>query len=452
MTRELVPSDDIGHHPGGTATIGTCKPDNRGHALTRRADAGTPKVRLGLGPAMADARPLEGLEVIELGSAIAGPFAGRLLADAGAHVTKVEPLQGATYRNRPLEYDTHGADSLVYRFMAYNTSKDSVAVDLKSEEGREILERLVDEADVLLENMRPGVLERLGFGWETLRERNPELIYCSVTGFGAEEPYASWPAHDTSVLAISGMAEQVGELDRPERMDVFALDHATAMYATIGILMALIERGVSGEGQRVDVAMYDVALSLFGHQFAEYAGGAADADVDPVYGGHFAPNDMIPVKDGTLAIFVPPEAWAEFCATMDREEWADPTHRYGTVGDRVRHRQALAADLEDLLAGRTAEEWVEYFADNVPGAILAPATPFEEVPTHPLTEQRGMAVTRQQDDIGEYVVPGRALRFSRTPGAIGDVPHLGEHTNEILQALGYDEASVARLRDADIVR
>ncbi|MFB6310172.1 MAG: CaiB/BaiF CoA transferase family protein, partial [Salinirussus sp.] len=364
---------------------------------------------------MTDARPLSGLEVLEIGSAVAGPFAGRLMADAGAHVTKIEPLEGATYRNRPLEYDTHGADSLVYRFMSYNTSKDSIAVDLKTDEGREILGRLVDEADVLLENMRPGVLERLGFGWETLHERNPELIYCSVTGFGDEEPYASWPAHDTSVLAISGMAEQIGELDRPERMDVFALDHATAMYATIGILMALVERGMSGEGQRVDVAMYDVALSLFGHQFAEYAGARGDPDVEAVYGGHFAPNEMVAVADGYLAVFVPPEAWETFCVAMDREAWADPDHRYGTVGDRVRNRIELREDLEELLAGRTAEEWVEYFTENVPGAILAPVTPFEEIPTHPLTEKRGMAVTREQDDIGEYVVPGRALRFSRTP-------------------------------------
>lgn len=400
---------------------------------------------------MTNARPLDGLEVLELGSAIAGPFAGRLLADAGAHVTKIEPLEGATYRNRPLEYDTHGADSLVYRFMAYNTSKESVAIDLKADEGRDILGQLIDEADVLLENMRPGVLERLGFGWEAINERNPELIYCSVTGYGAEEPYASWPAHDTSVLAISGMAEQVGELDRPERMDVFALDHATAMYATIGILMAIIERATSGEGQRVDIAMYDVALSLFGHQFAEYAGGAADPDVEPVYGGHFAPNEMIAVADGFMALFVPPEAWEQFCAAIDREGWTAADHRYGSVGDRVRHRIELREDLEDLLADRTAEEWVEYFAEHVPGAILAPVTHFEEIPTHPLTEQRGMAVTSEQDDIGEYVVPGCALRFSRTPGAISDVPELGEQTDDVLEALGYSDVDIDRLREKGVV-
>jgi crotonobetainyl-CoA:carnitine CoA-transferase CaiB-like acyl-CoA transferase len=401
---------------------------------------------------MTDSGPLDGIEVLELGSAIAGPFGGRLLADNGANVTRIEPLWGTTYRNRPLEYDTHGADSLVYRFMAYNTSKDSIAVDLKSDAGAEILWELVDEADVLLENMRPGVMDRLGFGWDAVHERNPELIYCSVTGFGDEEPYASWPAHDTSVLAISGMADQVGELDRPERMDVFAIDHATAMYATIGILMALVERGVGGQGQLVEVAMYDVALSLFGHQFGEYSGAQADPDVEAVYGGHFAPNDIVAVADGYLAVFVPPEAWDEFCAAVDRAAWADPDHRYGTVGDRVRNRIELREDLESLLADRTAEKWVDYFAEHVPVAILAPATPFAEVPDHPLTERRGMALTREQDDIGEYTVPGRALRFSRTPGSTGDVPHLGEDTDEILGALGYSAAEVDELREQDVVR
>lgn len=401
---------------------------------------------------MTDSGPLDGIEVLELGSAIAGPFAGRLLADNGANVTRVEPLWGTTYRNRPLEYDTHGADSLVYRFMAYNTSKDSIAIDLKRDEGAEILWELIDEADVLFENMRPGVMNRLGFGWDAVHDRNSELVYCSVTGFGDEEPYASWPAHDTSVLAISGMADQVGELDRPERMDVFAIDHATAMYATIGILMALIERGVSGDGQLVEVAMYDVALSWFGHQFAEYSGAQADPDVEAVYGGHFAPNEMVEVADGYLAFFVPPEAWEEFCAAVDREDWAEPDHPYGTVGQRVQNRIELREDLEALLADRTAEAWVDHFAEHVPSAILAPATPFEEVPEHPLTENRDMALTREQEGIGEYTVPGRALHFSRTPGSTGDVPTLGEHTDEILAALGYSTAAVDGLRDREIVR
>jgi crotonobetainyl-CoA:carnitine CoA-transferase CaiB-like acyl-CoA transferase len=401
---------------------------------------------------MTDSGPLDGIEVLELGSAVAGPFAGRLLADHGANVTRIEPLWGTTYRNRPLEYDTHGADSLVYRFMSYNTSKDSIAVDLKSDEGAAILRELIDEADVLLENMRPGVMDRLGFGWDAVHERNPELIYCSVTGFGDEEPYASWPAHDTSVLAISGMADQVGELERPERMDVFAIDHATAMYATIGILMALVERGVSGEGQLIEVAMYDVALSWFGHQFGEYSGAQADPDVEAVYGGHFAPNEMVEVADGYLAFFVPPEAWDEFCAVVNRETWADPDHKYGTVGNRVRNRIELREDLEELLADRTAEAWVDHFAEHLPEAILAPATRWEDVPDHPLTEKRDMALTREQDDIGEYTVPGRALEFSRTPGSTGDVSHLGEDTDDILAALGYSADAVQNLREQDVVR
>lgn len=399
----------------------------------------------------ASSGPLAGIEVLEIGSAIAGPFAGRLLADNGAHVTKIEPLQGTTYRNRPLYYDTHDADSLVYRFMAYNTSKDSIALNLKTDAGADILWELIDEADVILENMRPGVMERLGFDWESIQDANPELVYCSVTGYGNEEPYASWPAHDTSVLAISGLADQVGELDRPERMDVFAIDHATALYATVGILMALFERTTSGTGQRIDIAMFDVAVSFLGHHFAEYSGASADASVDAMYGGHFAPNGMFRVADGYLAMFVPPESWDEFCHAIDREEYTDPDHPYSTVGGRVEHRAELRDDMEDLLADRSIDDWIAFFEQHVPSVICAPVTRIEDVPEHPLTTHNDMAITAEAEAIGRYTVPGSALSFSRTPSRVGPVPTLGEHTTAVLGALGYTDGEIEDLRENGVI-
>lgn len=394
---------------------------------------------------------LAGIEVVEIGSAIAGPFASKLLADNGAHVTKIEPIAGSTYRNRPLEYDTHGSDDFVYRFMPYNTSKDSIALDLKSDDGVEILWELLAEADVLLENMRPGAMERLGFGWEAVRDRNPELVYCSVTGYGEEEPYASWPALDTTILAMSGWADQVGDGDRPQRMDVFAIDHATALYATIGILMALVERGVSGEGQRVDVAMFDVAISFLGHHFAEHSGIKADKDIDPAYGGHFAPNGIFESSDGYLALFVPPEAWEAFCEAIDSVEYTDPDHKFATVGDRVRHRSELRTVLEDLFLERTTDEWVSFVEQEAPGAVCSPATRIEDVPTNEIVEARGMAVRDETEELGEYTIPGPAIRFSRSLGGPGSVPAVGEQTEEVLLALGYPEANIEELRNRNVV-
>lgn len=394
---------------------------------------------------------LADVEVVELGSAIAGPFTGKLLADNGAHVTKVEPPSGATYRNRPLAYDSHGSDDFTYRFLPYNTGKDSVALDLKSEAGVEILWKLLEEADVLLENMRPGAMERLGFDWESLRERNPELVYCSVTGYGEEEPYASWPALDTTILAVSGWADQVGDGDRPQRMDVFAIDHATALYATIGILTALVERGASGEGQRVNVAMFDVAVSFLGHHFAEHSGVQAHEDVEPVYGGHFAPNGIFEAADGYLALFVPPEAWEGFCEAIDAVEYTDPDHRFATVGGRVEHRTDLRAALDELFGERTIDEWVTLVEREAPGAVCAPVTHIEDVPTNDIVEARGMALRRENDDLGEYTIPGPAVRFSRSENAPGRVPAVGQQTEEVLLALGYDEADVADLRERGVV-
>lgn len=394
---------------------------------------------------------LADVEVVELGSAIAGPFAGKLMADNGANVTKVEPLGGATYRNRPLAYDTHSADDFTYRFLPYNTGKDSVALDLKSEEGAEILWKLLEEADVLLENMRPGAMERLGFDWESLRERNPELVYCSVTGYGDEEPYASRPALDTTILAVSGWADQVGDGDRPQRMDVFAIDHATALYATIGVLMALVERGQSGEGQRVDVAMLNVAVSFLGHHFAEHSGVQADEDVAPVYGGHFAPNGIFEAADGYLALFVPPEAWEGFCKAINSVEYTHPGHRFATVGSRVEHRSDLRIALEETFGERTIGEWVSLVDREVPGAVCSSVTRIEDVPTNEIVEARGMAVRCENEDLGEYTIPGPAVRFTRSEGGPGPVPTVGEQTDEVLLALGYGETEVEELRNRGIV-
>jgi crotonobetainyl-CoA:carnitine CoA-transferase CaiB-like acyl-CoA transferase len=396
--------------------------------------------------------PLSGYEVVEVCSAIAGPFVGKHFADSGANVTKVEPLVGSTYRNRPLGYDTHGSDDMVYRFLPYNTGKDSIAVDLKSEGGAEILWELIDEADVLVENMRSGSMERLGFEWERMHERNPGLIYCSITGYGDDGPYRDWPAMDTTVQAVSGWADQIGRSEDPETMDVFAIDHATAMYAIIGILTAIVERGASGEGQRVDVAMYDAAISFLGHHLAEHSAARNDPDVEAAHAGHFAPNGIFEAEDGHFALFVPKEVWREFCAHIDREEFASDGHRFATGEGRLEHRLELRAELQEIFRERPVEEWIDSFETAVRGVVCAPVNAIEDIPDDPQVQARDLTVTKEDPELGPYSVPNTPYRFSRSETSIDDVPRLGEHTDAILGALGYGTDEIDRLREEDVVR
>lgn len=396
--------------------------------------------------------PLAGLEVVEVCSAIAGPYAGKLLADCGATVTKVEPLSGSTYRNRPLGYDRHGSDGFVYRFMSYNTGKDSIALDLKSDEGAAVLWDLLAEADVLLENMRPGVMERLGFDWERLHDHNSELVYCSITGYGDEGPYRDWPAMDTTVQAAAGWTDQIGAGDRPESMDVFAIDHATALYAVISILMAVVERASTSQGQRVDVAMFDAAISFLGHHLAEYSASRNNPDFEPTHSGHFAPSDVFEVADGYLALYVPQEAWAEFCEAIDRDEFAADGHRFASGSGRLEHQIELREELEEVLRERTGQEWIEYFDDEVRRVVCSPVNTIQDIPNDPQVEARDLLVTRDHPELGSYTVPNSPLRFSRSDVEIDGVPAVGEHTDVILDALGYAPETIERFRERDVIR
>lgn len=396
--------------------------------------------------------PLSDIEVVEICSAIAGPFVGKNFADSGARVTKVEPLEGATYRNRPLGYDTHDSEDFVYRFMSYNTGKDSIALDLKTDAGKEILWALIDEADVLVENMRSGSMERLGFEWEEMCGRNPELIYCSITGYGDEGPYRDWPAMDTTIQAVSGWADQISRNKDPETMDVFAIDHVTAMYAIIGILMAIIERSTTGEGQRVDVAMYDAAISFLSHHLAEYSAAQNDPGVKAAYAGHFAPNGIFEAADGHFALFVPPEVWPAFCEHIGHEEFAAEGHRFATDDGRLEHRIELRDALQEVFIERTIEGWIDSFDGALRGVVCAPVNEIGDVPDDPQVKVRDLIVTKEHPELGSYFVPNTPYRFSRSQQSIDDVPAIGQQTDTILRALGYDESDIDRLRHDEVVR
>jgi crotonobetainyl-CoA:carnitine CoA-transferase CaiB-like acyl-CoA transferase len=235
-------------------------------------------------------------------------------------------------------------------------------------------------------------------------------------------------------------------------MDIFAIDHVTAMYATIGILTAIIERGTTGEGQRVDVAMYDAAISFLGHHLAEYSAAQNDPDVEAGYAGHFAPNGIFEGADGFMALFVPKEVWTEFCEHIDHEEFAAEGHRFSTGDGRLEHRLELRTAIGEVLQERPVGEWIEFFEANVRGVVCAPVNEIGNVPDDPQVEARDLIVTKEHPDLGPYSVPNTPYQFSRSEGLIGDVPGLGEQTDAILDALGYDVDDIEQLHGKNIVR
>lgn len=396
---------------------------------------------------------LEGLDVVEICNAIAGPYAGRILAENGATVTRVEPITGSIYRDRLLWYDAHEHDEYSYRFLTFNTGKRSVAVDLKSEGAGEILESLIAEADVLIENLRAGAFTKLGFDWDTIQEINPEIVYCSITGYGEDGPYEKMAAYDPAVQAIAGWSDQTGDDERPGLMKIPVLDHATAMTAVNGILMSVIERATTNEGQMVEVAMLDVAVSYLGHYFAERSAAEAHDSVEAGYDMNIIePGGIYETGDGYLTMIVVPEYWEPFCEAIDREEYVDADHRFATNDGRLANESELTEAIEGALAERTADQWVEYLGKNAPGVVCAQVNSVAEVFTDPQVQHRDLVQSRDHPELGEYYAPEIAPRFSGGEIETSEPPGLGEHTTEVLRSIGYEERRIRELRDAGVVK
>ena len=394
--------------------------------------------------------PLDGVRVVELCSAISGPFACKLLGDMGADVVKIERPGGVADRTRDLPYDTHGQETLTWRFLNYNTSKSSVTLDLKTEDGREIFEEVLRECDVLVENMRPGSMERLDFGFDRLQQLNPGLIYCSIKGYGESGPYSEMPALDTLIQGLSGFSKQVGSGDQPGRINVLVVDMLSGLYAAWSVAMALYERKESGVGQRVDVSMLNASISLLGHQLAEYAGERQN-DNKPTYDSYFAPNGYFEAEDGYLALLLLQDHWSSFCKAVGRDAWAQEDHRYGTNESRLERRSALRRDIEAVLSERSVDAWIQHF-DRSAGTIpVADVNDIPELIDHSQIRAQKAIIEREHPVLGEYVTPNVVPRFSRTGGEISDAPDLSDDTDRILAELGFDETERDRLRTDGVI-
>jgi len=393
--------------------------------------------------------PLAGLKVLDLSRLLPGGFCSLMLADFGADVIKVEDTGPGDYvRWSPPYYE--GADETARGalFLSLNRGKRSIRLDLKSEPGKQVLLRLVRDADVLLESFRPGVLDRLGVGYERLREENPRLIYCAITGYGQDGPNRDRSGHDMNYLGLNGVLGLTGDADGPPVQSGAQIADlgGGGMMGVIGILVALHERERSGEGQLVDCSMFDGALSWLGMvAAAAFAAGRADRRGENMLAGALICYRPYRCADGYVTLgALEPKFWSAFCRGVGREDLLG--HAFDRPGTPAHH------ELDAIFAERTREQWRLFASEN--DCCLEPVLDLDEVLDSELVRAREMVVELSQPGADRPVkLLGVPIKLSRTPGdpTRAPGPRLGEDTEAVLAAAGFGAAEIAALAEAGAI-
>jgi formyl-CoA transferase len=369
---------------------------------------------------------LDGLRVIELTQVMAGPFCGQVLADMGADVVKVEPPDGGDQTRRSMGEAA---------FRAVNRNKRSITLDLKQPADQEVLARLAETADVVLENYRPGVAARLGADYDTLRARNPRLIHASISGFGQTGPYAQRPGFDLIAQGVSGIMSVTGEPGGdPVKCGVPVSDLAAGLFCAVGILSAVAARERTGEGQQIDTSLWEGALALSIWETAElWSTGNVP---QPLGSAHrlTAPYQALRTRDGHVTVGGNNhKLWERLCEAIGRPELVDDP-RFATNADRMARRPELVAELESALAARDTAAWVAHLLEA--GVPAGPIHDYAQAVADPHTLAREMVVEMQHPEAGTVYGLGIPVKLSATPGSIRrPAPLLGEHTDEILAEL-----------------
>jgi len=394
---------------------------------------------------MADSPPLAGIKVIDLTRYLAGPFATQILGDYGAEVIKVEPPEGARQHLNTNE----GRDD--YFFLSANRSKKSIVLALKRPEGRAVLQRLVDSADVLIDNFRPGVMDAMGFGYDTVSARNPRIICCGISGFGSSGPMRDHAGFDQIAQGMSGLMSVTGTRESgPTRLGIAICDLLAGIFAAQGILLALEARHRSGRGQRVETSLLESIIGVLSWS----AGIFFETGKSPKpQGNHHplsSPHGTFKAADRPINVAVGNEAmWQSFVQIIQRPELAQD-ERFRSLALRIKNRESLTSEIERVLSTRNADYWIEQF--NRAGIPSGPILTIEEMFAHPQIAAREMLLKLPHPVLGRVLTTGLAAKLSATPGRISRPPLLGEHTDEVLAAHGYGPAEIVRLREAGVIR
>jgi crotonobetainyl-CoA:carnitine CoA-transferase CaiB-like acyl-CoA transferase len=377
---------------------------------------------------------LSGIKIIDLTRVLSGPYATQILGDHGAEVLKVEPPLGDEVRDwGPPFYEGDAS-----YFIGLNRNKRSIGIDLGKPEGRAVLLRLLEKADIVFENFKTGQMEKFGLGYEdVLKNKFPKLIYCRISGYGADGPLGGFPGYDAVIQSAAGWFSVNGTADSgPTRVGIPMVDMGTGLYSTIAMLMALEERSRSGKGQFIDMALYDCAVSLLHPYLANYLLSDKTPQITGNQHPNIAPYDKYPTKTGDIYIACGNNRqFSGLCKVLNQPELAEDP-RFKDNGDRSQNREVLTDVLRLAMVNEDGEDLcARLLANNVPAGAV---NDIAQVISHPHTEHRSMNAK-----LDWYRGAGTPIKFSRTPGSLkSPPPKFGVHSREILLAHGYSEAEI----------
>jgi crotonobetainyl-CoA:carnitine CoA-transferase CaiB-like acyl-CoA transferase len=391
---------------------------------------------------------LQGIKVLDLSRVLAGPYCTMILGDLGAEVIKVE-APGGSDDTRAWGPPSVGGESAYY--LCANRNKRAITLDLKSEEGQEALKKLIAQSDVMLQNFKTGTLEKWGLGYEQIKQINPRLVQCSITGFGSNGPYKDLPGYDYIIQAMGGLMDITGsEESGPMKVGVAIADVLTGLYAAIGILSSLHERNHSGEGQSIDLSLFDTQVS----SLANVASNFLISGLLPKRLGNQHPN-IVPYQtfqtlDGEMVVAVGNDRqFLRLCSVLGLQEIGEDK-RFSTNPKRLENKDELVAILSKEMNKKKSTEWLELLSQH--GIPCGPINTMQQLFDDPQVKAREMVVAVNHPTAGSIPLVGSPLKLSRTPVEIKRHPPLaGEHSKEVMLELGYTEEKIEELQSKKII-